>query len=446
MDAILFWNQVSLDAIKTDFSSDKPDAPISSEQGGPTRTSRALAIVHLAMYDAYIGIVSGGATYLTYTSVPGTNLVLAAQAAVCAAACETLSVLYGRQRDAFQKKHLEFVSMLSGGGDPAIELGLSWGRLVAVAMLDSRKGDGAEASDDLYVPSAEPGRHRVDPQNPGQKFLGVHWGKVKPFGVATLIAGIPALPHPAMNTPAYKTAFDEVKGKGQLSGGTRTPAETTVGVYWAYDGARNIGVPPRFYNQAIRAIAAKQATSEAANARLFAMVNVAMADAGILAWHVKYQYNFWRPVMGIREASPEWGPTAKGDGNVGTTGDPFWVPLGAPRTNQPSLPGATPNFPAYPSGHATFGAAAFRVVQLELALPATFKFSLVSDELNGESIDRDGTVRTRYVPEMTIKEALQDNLDSRVFLGVHWRFDCTEGDRLGKEIAAKVKAKFPATS
>ncbi len=443
MDAILFWNQVSLDANKTDFSSDKPETPINSEQGGPTRTSRALAIVHLAMYDAYVGVTGAAATYLTYAPTAGTTNVDAARAAVSAAACETLSALYIGQRATFQKKHLEFVSMLTTGSDPDVELGLNWGRLVAVAMLDSRKGDGSDVSDDLYVPSAEPGRHRVDPQNPGQGNLGPHWGKVKPFGINHLTTVIPAMPHYALNSAAYKLAFDEVKAKGALTGVTRAPDETVVGVYWAYDGARNIGVPPRLYNQAVRAIAIKQATTEAANARLFAMANVAMADAGILAWHVKYQFNLWRPVVGIRESDVGWGPTGKGDGNS-TAGDPFWVPLGAPRTNQPGFPGATPNFPAYPSGHATFGAAALRVVESELGLLNTFEFGFISDELNGESIDRDGTARARFLPNMTIDKAIQDNLDSRVWLGVHWRFDGTEGVRLGSEIATRIQTAFPA--
>jgi len=445
VDAILFWNQVSIDANKTDFTTERPDLDPDPQQGGPTRTSRALAIVHLAMYDAYAGILDPTKKYLTYspTEVPGTVNADAARAAVASAACVTLIDLYSRQQEAILKKHIEFVSTLSATNDPEIELGLAWGRLVGAKMLNERKSDGSELSNALYAPSAEPGKHRTDPLNSGQKFLGPLWGRVKPFGIANLTA-LPTTPPPPLTDPKYTTDYNQVIKKGALNGSTRTPEEITQGLFWAYDGARNIGVPPRLYNQAIRAIALKVNSSEAANARLFAIVNVAMADAGIQAWHEKYLYNVWRPVVGVREADQGWGPTGKGDGNDATIGDPFWLPLGSPRTNQPGHNSFTPNFPAYPSGHATFGAAAFRAAELELNLPEYFKFSFVSDELNGESIDRDGSVRSRYSHELTIATAIEENLLSRVYLGVHWKFDGTEGRDNGKKIADRIQSSFPA--
>ena len=448
MDAILFWNDVCLEANKTDFSSDKPETNPSPEQGGPTRTSRAFAIVHLAIYDAYVGIITAaGNKYLTYAAgeLPTATTIGAARAAVAAAACQTLIALYGKQRDVFVKKHLEFMSMLPGAGDPDIEAGLTWGRTVAAKMLADRTGDGSQVSDDQYAPSGEPGRHRVDPQNPGQKFLGPLWGKVKPFGINNLTTVVPGAPPPALNSAAYATNYNAVKTLGVLSGGTRTVSQTTKGLFWAYDGARNIGVPPRLYNQVVRAIVAKVGTvTEAMNAKLFAMVNVAMADAGIQAWYEKYRYNLWRPVVGIREASPGWGPTGKGDGNGATAVDPFWLPLGAPRTNQPALTSFTPNFPAYPSGHATFGTAALHLVDQVLALPATFKFDFVSDEFNGQSVDRDGSVRPFFIANMSIAEAIEQNLLSRVYLGVHWEFDGREGETNGTMIADKIRLAFPA--
>jgi hypothetical protein len=99
-----------------------------------------------------------------------------------------------------------------------------------------------------------------------------------------------------------------------------------------------------------------------ANARLFALVNLAMADAGIACWESKYFYDFWRPVLGVRESDPGTGPSGLGDGNPLTIGDPAWTPLGAPASNQ-SGTDFTPPFPAYPSGHATFGAALFRILE-----------------------------------------------------------------------------------
>lgn len=444
IDSILYWNQVSLDATKADFSTADPSINPSPEQGGPTRTSRALAIVHLAMYDAYVGVKGGGQKYLTYSpsETPGTNDLQAAQAAVAAAACLTLISLYPRQVETFLNEHEKFVAMLPDH-DPKIAKGLAWGTLVAEKMLLARENDGSSVSNAFYAPSTEPGRHRVDPIDPGQGFLGPLWGKVKPFGISNLTTAIPSVDPPAMTTQKYADDFNEVLQKGRDQGGTRMPGETTIGLFWAYDGARNIGVPPRLYNQVVRAIVKTHGSNEAQNAKLFAMVNVAMADAGIHAWYEKYKYNIWRPVLGIREADMCWGPTGIGDGNPGTTGDPYWRPLGSPRTNQPARTSFTPNFPAYPSGHATFGTAALRITALELGLPATFEFKFVSDELDGLAVGTSGE-RMHYENKLTIPKAIEENILSRVFLGVHWQFDGREGERIGNEIATLIKNAFPA--
>jgi hypothetical protein len=444
VDSILHWNQIALDAAKSDFSTSDPSInPSLPEQGGPTRTSRALAIVHLAMYDAYVGI-KGGPKYLTYASgeTPGTSDLQAAQAAVAAAACLTLISLFSKQKDFFLKEHEKFVAMLPDH-DPKIAKGLAWGTLVAGKMLAERKADGSEASDTFYAPSTEPGRHRPDPMNPSQGFLGPLWGKVKPFGITDLTIKVPGVDPPAMNSQKYADDYNQVLQKGRDQGGSRTPEETTIGLFWAYDGARNIGVPPRLYNQVVRAIAKKKGTSEAENAKLFAMVNVAMADAGIQAWYEKYKYNIWRPVLGIREADLGWGPTGLGDGNTGTMGDPYWIPLGAPPTNQPARIAFTPNFPAYPSGHATFGTVALEVTRRALGLDPTFEFTFVSDELDGSAISSRGG-RMRHERKLSIASAIEENILSRVYLGVHWQFDGREGEQNGKLIAEKIATAFPA--
>jgi hypothetical protein len=175
------------------------------------------------------------------------------------------------------------------------------------------------------------------------------------------------------------------------------------------------------------------------------MVHLAMADAGIQAWYEKYKHNLWRPVVGIREADRGFGPTGRGDGKFGGKphGDPFWQPLGAQRTNSAGSPPFTPNFPSYPSGHATFGTAAPRIAEKELGLAKTFTFPLFSDELDGASSGATG-VRPRYQRRFTIDQAIEGNVLSRVYLGVHWRFDCLKGEQIGAKLAEKVTASFPA--
>jgi membrane-associated phospholipid phosphatase len=150
-----------------------------------------------------------------------------------------------------------------------------------------------------------------------------------------------------------------------------------------------LGTPPWLYNQIIREVANAKGNSVADNARLFALVNVAMGDAGILAWEQKYIHNLWRPVVGIGEHDPSMGPAGRGNNDISNNGDPSWLPLGAPQTNSMAK-NLTPPFPAYPSGHATIGAAAFHITRLFYGVtthcPDDDLFedlTFVSGELNG---------------------------------------------------------------
>ena len=149
-------------------------------------------------------------------------------------------------------------------------------------------------------------------------------------------------------------------------------------------------------------------------------------------------YSFWRPVIGVREDDAGTGPTGLG-ALSSKRGDPAWQPYGAPVSNQPGKKNVTPNFPAYPSGHATFGATVLEIARRFFNLdPITHKFKFVSDELNGATVDIDGSIRTRIEREYNIKKAIEDNLESRVWLGVHWRFDGEAGEQAGKEVARQV--------
>jgi hypothetical protein len=246
---------------------------------------------------------------------------------------------------------------------------------------------------------------------------------------------------PQLDSPEYDQAIQQVRSKGiapQLIGTlpvnllpSRTPTETLIGVFWGYDGAKGLGTPPRLYNQIIREIADGQANDVAANARLFALVNAAMGDAGILAWDDTYFYDVWRPVVGIREHDPSMGPTGVG-GNVLEPGtDPGWLPLGAQSTNNVGRKNFSPNFPAYPSGHATFGAAAFQSVRCfydkgEYCPDNLVEdLEVVSEELNGISVDNAGTVRPRHARKFPggLWQMIEENARSRISLEVHWVFD-----------------------
>jgi hypothetical protein len=172
-------------------------------------------------------------------------------------------------------------------------------------------------------------------------------------------------------------------------------------------------------------------------ARLLALVNVAMADAGVLSWESKYFYDFWRPVTGIREADPGTGPTGLGDGNPDTLGDPGFSPLGAPASNLLAV-NFTPPFPAYPSGHATFGGALFQTLRRFYGSDR-IPFTFVSDEFNGTTLDNQGNPRPlRPRSFRTLSQAEEENGQSRIYLGIHWSFDKTAGIAQGRAVGDAV--------
>jgi hypothetical protein len=432
-DIILRWNAIALEANRVNHTNMQEN-----QETGPTRSSRALAIVHLAMYDAFAkvdAVVNPGANnlppYLPLPAAPGAGATI--DDAVAAAAYTTLYELFPSQRAAFE---------LAFGGQPDPgNAGHAFGVAVGQAMITDRMGD-PMASNPGYVANEGRGHHRVDPLNPGQGFHGAVYGKAKGFSITKRFQ----LADPPLGNAEYDTALQQVRRLGiapelasTLPAGQvpRTPTETLIGLYWAYDGVPELGTPPRLYNQIIRKIAKAKANSTPQNAALFAFVNAAMADAGILAWDEKYRHDLWRPVVGIREHDPSMGPMPLQPGsNLHAECDPFWEPLGGPNTNRIAK-NFTPPFPAYPSGHATFGAAALHITRLFYGVGGFFhnqtigpdnlfqNMSFVSDELNGRNRDNNGTVRPRHEREFAdgLLTMIQENGLSRVYLGVHWIFD-----------------------
>ncbi|RDB06540.1 vanadium-dependent haloperoxidase [Runella aurantiaca] len=463
MNSILYWNEVALEANRVSHTNGK------QEQTGPTLSSRALAMVHLAMYDAYAGVINNIATHPMYQAGAGIAPAGASyQAAVAAAAHFMLGKLFPSQKSFFDGKYQQ--AGLTGNG--LIE-GRDYGVKLAGLLWEERKSD-PDASDLGYSSFNDRGRHRPDPDNPKQGYHAPFYGKnSKCFSSDRYELDAPPQP----GTASYTQALKEVKGKGiapELMGtlpagiSKRKVDETIIGIYWGYDGAVGLGTPPRLYNQIVREVSIKkndgkpEEEAEASDVRLFALVNVAMADAGILAWEQKYKHDFWRPVLGIREHDPSMGPgAAVGDDDILNDTDPEWLPFGAPSTNAMNKPqehssaypcqqisgsngipkNFTPPFPAYPSGHATFGAAALHMTRMfyeidaENTTPDTLfdDMTFVSEEMNGVNTDNKGTIRPRHVRKFSggLWQMIEENGRSRVYLGVHWIFDAFAVDEDG---------------
>jgi hypothetical protein len=430
---LVHWNRIAIDASGVDHTpvADGEDR-VFGHQLGPGRASRAMAIVHIAIFDAVNAIVG---EWRSYARIERASRDASVDAAIAQAAHDTLVALYPSHADSLRAALDEDLAQIPTRGK---DDGRRVGRRAAAAILADRRNDGSEQAEPLYgdgfIPSDRPGKWRKDPVSEIPVALGAFWGEVRPF---VLRSGrqFRVEPPPDMTTREYATAYDEVKrlgGDGVTTPTARTEEQSQIGIYWAYDGTPSLCAPPRLYNQIALTIADQMGSDFLELTRLYALVNTAMADAGIAIWESKFFYQFWRPVTGIREADRGTGPTGRGDGNPSTVGDVTFVPFGAPASNTNGVD-FTPPFPAYPSGHAGFGGALFEVLR-QFYGRDNIAFTFVSDEFNGVTEGRPLLPRSFT----SLSQAEEENGQSRIYLGIHWSFDKTEGIEQGRRIARYV--------
>jgi hypothetical protein len=435
LDSLHRWNTIALNATGLDHT---PVAPgenrVFGEQLGPGRSSRAMAIINIAMFDALDAVVGGFTSYTGTQAAPGPMSV---DAAISQAARDTLAALFPSQTATFDTYLAQDLAGIRNAQQKAN--GIDLGQRCAAALLAMRVNDGAQIPEPRvgvdYFPSDQPGHWRQDPISLIPLALGAHWGECIPF-VVNSTTQFRAPPPPDMTSSDYTAAYNDVKnlgGDGVITATQRTEEQTFISTFWAYDGTPSLCAPPRLYNQIIVQIADQRRLSAIQFARLLALANVAMADAAMTVWESKYYYDFWRPILGIRESDPGTGPTGLGDGNPDTNADINFTPLGAPASNLTG-PNFTPPFPAYPSGHAGIGGALFQIMRRFYGTD-NVAFTFVSDEFNGQTRDHNGNIRP-YRPRSfsNLSQAEEENGQSRIYLGIHWRFDKTEGIALGNRV------------
>lgn len=387
-DVVLHWNEAALQAIKTDRTP-------------PPMAARNLAILHTAMYDA-INALEGHSRPYRITIRPEGKPCIRTSAAI--AAHRVLLELYPRMAEACDTALDVTLDQVADG--PAKESGVVWGQRVAEQILKGRADDGAHRTV-RYEPRIAPGVWRPTP--PGLRAaLLPQWRYVTPFAIPATRDFLAAVP-PALNSAAYTEAFREVRDLGRRDSAVRTADQTTIAHFWN-DDAGTV-TPPGHWNRIAQTIARQRGLSRLENARLFALLNLSLADAGIVCWEGKFGYSYWRPITAIHEADL--------DGNPDTAPDRTWDSLLT-----------TPPFPSYPSGHSTFSGAA------AAALARFFGTDAIPFRIGSEGTP--GVIRT-YAGFWA---AAQEAGRSRIYGGIHYEFDNQEGLRTGRDLAEYIARNY----
>lgn len=412
-DVILGWNASLLGVIRdwTTTSNDPYPNRIVTER--PPVAARNLAMVHAAMFDAVNSIEQTHQPYHVDIAAPAGASPVAAAAA---AAHRVASELYQEPDElaVFNAALAEALATVPDG--PAETDGVALGRQVADAMLALRSTDGASA-DVAYTPGIDPGDwNRTFPDFVPP--LLTQWPDVVPFAMTSGSQFRPAAP-PTLDSAEYAAAVDEVMQLGRFDSPTRTAEQTEIAIFWGDGGGT--ATPPGRWNQIAADVALEYGNTLAENARLFALLNIAEADAGIAAWDAKYAYELWRPIDAIRRSDT--------DGNDATGVDPTWTPLII-----------TPPFPTYTSGHSTFSGAADAV--LSSLVGSNVHFTTQSDAHSSFAqrplAQRD--VVTRSFDSFT--EAADEAGRSRIYGGIHFEFDNTAGLDAGRALGSYIVANF----
>jgi hypothetical protein len=376
-DVILEWNEVAYQAFGG-------EAYLHS-----LMASRINAMTHIAMHDALNAIYPAYSTYVFAGKDPEANPIAAA-----ASAAHTVLMHEIPDNAQFLDSAL-YITLSTIMEDEAKTRGIQLGKAAAQAIINFRTNDGSNGNPMSPVPpSSKAGDYQAVP--PFDIIFAPYWSDVKPFGLQKKDQ-FRSSQHPSLGSAEYAEAFNEVKAIGKLNSDTRTDDQTAYSYFW-YEFSE------AGWNRVTRIIAANKKLNLFETARLFALVDLAMADAYIAGWDSKFHYNLWRPYTAIQQANMDY--------NDHTTEDPTW---------EPALP--TPPVQDYPSTHSALGNAAATVIAKILGDDTAFTMDSPT-KLPGNG----GRSFTN------VGQAADENADSRVLAGIHFRFACDAGQELGDKI------------
>ena len=381
-DVVTDWNRIAI-PIVTSYSLSAP-------------AYREMAMVHVAMYES---INAFEPRYQPYRYKLDAPAGASKDAAAAVAAARVLARLHPDAAPKVEAELKPYMAKLvdQPGGPAALEAGAAVGEKVAALVLEMRASDGANAPDS-YRPRAAPGIYI-----PTAPTVAPHWGGVTPF---TLKSGAQFRPGPPVSLKSQEWAanYNEVKQYGKDSK-VRTPQQTETARLWLYTG------PGTFFPIATQLSEAK-GFSVQENARLYALLAMATADAMVAVLDAKYHYEFWRPVTAIRNGDR--------DGNGETEREATWEPIAA-----------TPMHPEYPCAHCIVSAAAGTVLQAFFGTGTVPEFSLSTPTAPG------------VVHKWTrIEDYIQEPPNARIWSGIHYRFSAVVGTDMGRKIGEQAVKEY----
>ena len=380
VNAVIEWNRTLLTIVRTQGA-----------QPTTIHSTRNFAILHAAIYDAITNIDPRFKPYLV--TLPEVHRNASTIAAADAAAHDVLVSLYPPFRTSLDAELQQDLARLPA--NERISNGLAVGQAVAAGLLAVRAIDGANITPPPYVPGTQPGDYQLTPPNFAPADF-TQWAQVTPFALTRADQFRPGSP-PELTSAEYTNVFNEVQAIGFINSTTRTAEQTQIGMFWN-------GNIQDFWNEITQTAALGHHLDLESSARLFALLNISLADTAIAFFEAKYTYNFWRPVTAIQLAGT--------DGNPETDPNPAWLPLSTKTAPDPSYPGA----------HSAISRAGATV--LVFYFGDAFTFDVTSEALAGV---------TRHFTRFSA--AAEEAGVSRIYAGQHFRSDHNAGRTLGKRVA-----------